>query len=512
MDEAKGDQILKILTKKFNPWWVGKRIPIESFRRSDFDYISPQLRKQNAITLIGPRQIGKTTLMRQIINELITAEGKDPSRILYADLGDAELRVASQNLIPDILEVYQKDVLHEELSSLSSEICLFFDEVQRDNDWAEALKSQIDSDHEKKIHILATGSSSLKITQKSKETLPGRSELQLMLPLKFVDAVRLRSYMKSQPQGSGNMFPVIISQENALDAEKLRKEGKALRAEFDTALSKGAFGDFYSSCKELSKAYISNEAELQKSLLDYITKGGYPAVIKTEDTAACQRLLTSYANDVIVKDLMPWHRIRDFDTAEKLLFLIAKLSGNILNRQSLNRQLPGANGATIAKYISFFEQLKLMSQIPIYSKSIEGSAKHPKVYFQDAGLRNALCGVLDAAFNSEEQGHLAETVVCDHLHRLSFKLNSNSAGQISCYRAKGSKDVEKEIDFIMLVPKHRVELPIEVKFRENSGGMELMRNFMQDRKQKLGVVITREELLLKEGILYIPLWIFLIMC
>ncbi|MBI5159614.1 ATP-binding protein [Candidatus Micrarchaeota archaeon] len=487
MDVETEKSILVLLTNRFNKWWNNQNVFVPEFRRRDFKYLVKKLEEPKAITLIGPRQVGKTTVVMQIIRELIEQKKVPPKRIFYVQFDDVELRVLSKNnLLLDVLSIYQKYVLLEDLNLVNSEVYLFFDEVQRVDDWAEHVKALLAVNSN--IRVLATGSAGFSISQKSKETLPGRQELFAMFPLKFIDAVAL------------------YCSKNAcsLNANLLSVAGYELRAGFEAALAKKSFKEFFESCKKKYLDFAPNEAEMNAAITRYFSKGGYPEIVITDDPSSCQKLLKSYANDVIVKDLMPWFRIRDFPTAEKLLFLLASLSGAQMNVTELLKRLPGANAQTINKYISYFESLSIMGKVPVYTGSKLGSSKHPKTYFLDAGLRNAILGVIDAPIQDIEKGHLAETVAYDHLLRLAYKLNSSSRASISCVNQK-----KGEVDFVVELPRYAMKLPIEIKFRKNTANLK---GFYEFTGTRMGIIITENQLDLKGNVLFLPMWMFLIMC
>jgi len=493
MDAEAEKKMVTLLTNRFNRWWNNQRISTPDFKRRDFRYLIKKLDEPKAVTLIGPRQIGKTTVVMQIIRELIEKRNVNPKRILYAQFDDVELRLLSpDNLLLGVLEVYQKYVLMEDLNLAKSDVYLFFDEVQRVPDWAEQVKALHSANS--RLRILATGSAGFSISQKSKETLPGRQELFTMYPLKFIDALCLYDSVVMETFGKER-------------CARLDATGYELRAGFEEAVSKKSFSGFFEFCKGIYMETAPNESGINAALGRYFAKGGYPEIVITKDASACQKLLRSYANDVIVKDLMPWFKIRDFSTAEKLLFLLASVSGEQLNVNELLKRMPGSNLQTVNKYISYFESLNLLGRAPVYSGSKMGSAKHPKIYFFDVGLRNAILGTLDASIPDTEKGHIAETVAYDHIMRLAYKLNAASPGHVSCFQSKRG-----EVDFVLGLPRHSLKLPIEIKFRENVGNLKGMYEFLEITKGKMGIVVTENSLELKDGIMFIPLWMFLLLC
>jgi len=488
MEPEKEQELTRLLTNKLNPWWITSQAAAPAFQRSDFEYLFEKIKTSRAITLIGPRQVGKTTISKQIIRRLLE-QGIPANRIIYADFSDKEIRLQCAHPLYDVISLYRRNILQEDFEQLKSDAYLFLDEVQKDDEWAETVKSYID--HYEKLHILSTGSSSLNVSQKNKETLPGRSLLQVMLPLKFADFLRIRSFK--------GMF--------RHDADALRNSGKEMRSWFLQALQKRDFSRFEQLCLERRSLLSRQETDIEAEFGNYLSRGGYPQIAISDDVSQCNSLLNSYATDVIVKDLAGASRgIRDYDLAEKTLYLLAKISGEELNVNELLKHLQGRQYITVRKYIDLFDEACLINEIPIYSGTKLGSTKHPKIYFQDVGMRNALCGLLDAPFSETDKGHLAETIACDHINRLSFKLNLNIRGNVYCW--KSSKG---EVDFVVRLPRFRLELPIESKYRRNPESAP-MREFLESRKQPLGLILTRDVLKLDRGVLFMPMWAFALMC
>lgn len=489
MDAESEREMVRLLTNRFNKWWIGQKIKVPEFKRRDFEYLIKKINDPKALILIGPRQVGKTTVVMQIIDTLLD-EGIEPKRVMYVQLDDVELGMLSEkNLLIDILSAYQKNILMEDLNTIEKEVYLFLDEVQRVPDWAEQVKALNATN--KKIHILATGSASFNISQKSKETLPGRQELFIMYPLKFADATALHA----------SKFGT------KLDIQKIGEMSYKLREKFVEGLNKKSFSEFFEECKTYYMGLAQSQTEISNAVSRYLSKGGYPEIIITEDTAQCQKLLKSYANDVVVKDLMPWYSIRDFPTAEKLMFLLAANSGEQLNINELLKRLIGVNQATVNKYIDYIESLNIILRLPGYSGTKMGSTKHKKVYFCDVGLRNAVLGLLDAPFPDFERGHLAETVAYDHIERLAYKLNEASPGNVTYYLGKGG-----EVDFVIDLPRYGTKLPIEIKFREKIDDLDGLKEFMEIKKIDMGIVVTEDMLKWDKKILFIPLWMFLTVC
>lgn len=108
--------------------------------------------------LVGPRQVGKTTGLRQLL-------ARTADKYHYANADD--LLATDRTWL---LEQWQKALL------LGDGALLVIDEIQKIPNWSEALKSLWDM-HPRRLRVVVLGSSSLQIQTGLTESLAGRFEL-----------------------------------------------------------------------------------------------------------------------------------------------------------------------------------------------------------------------------------------------------------------------------------------------------------------------------------------------
>ncbi len=121
--------------------------------------------------VIGPRQVGKTTLVRQLLEETSTVPWH------YASADEPSLR-------PTEWIEQQWEVARIKLKGgTSSSVILVLDEVQKAGQWSEAVKRLWDQDtvEKKSVKVVLLGSSSLLLQKGLSESLAGRFEV-LRLP------------------------------------------------------------------------------------------------------------------------------------------------------------------------------------------------------------------------------------------------------------------------------------------------------------------------------------------
>jgi predicted AAA+ superfamily ATPase len=122
-----------------------------------------------AILLMGPRQVGKTTLV-----DAILSRRKEPVLRLNADE-------------PDVREILA-DITSQRLRSLiGRNRIVFIDEAQRIANIGLTLKLIVDQIPE--VQVIATGSSALELAATIKEPLTGRKFEFFLTPFKFIELV-----------------------------------------------------------------------------------------------------------------------------------------------------------------------------------------------------------------------------------------------------------------------------------------------------------------------------------
>jgi uncharacterized protein len=160
---------------RYNPWWeekygfesmVERPMPLERMKR--------HLDSGHIVFLTGLRRIGKTTLLKLFIKDLIAKEQVKPEHILYVSLDDYLL--SKKNVI-EIVEEYRKI----QRLSLKQKVFLFLDEISYQKDYEIQLKNLYDSQTAK----VYASSSSASILKGRKPDLTGRSITLEVLPLDF---------------------------------------------------------------------------------------------------------------------------------------------------------------------------------------------------------------------------------------------------------------------------------------------------------------------------------------
>ena len=163
MEEISLEEI-RLRAERDNPWWsdpsyavlerdLPRRVYFDSFKR-----LALNRGVKRAAILLGPRRVGKTVMLRQLIAESISS-GTDPRSIMYVSV-DAP--------------VYARMRLEKFLSFIPAQDSgiVIFDEIQYLSDWENHLKDLVDS--YPKLKFIASGSAAAALRLKSRESGAGR--------------------------------------------------------------------------------------------------------------------------------------------------------------------------------------------------------------------------------------------------------------------------------------------------------------------------------------------------
>lgn len=159
---------------QYNPWWEDE-FNLENIiiRDKYVNILKENIENKHIIFLTGLRRVGKTTLMKLIIKNLLD-KNINKKNILYVSVDDYLLK--NKNLF-EIIDEYKK--IHR--IKFEEKIYVFFDEITFQNEYHQQLKNLYDKLN---IKIYATSSSS-SLLKDRKAYLTGRSITLEVKPLDF---------------------------------------------------------------------------------------------------------------------------------------------------------------------------------------------------------------------------------------------------------------------------------------------------------------------------------------
>jgi predicted AAA+ superfamily ATPase len=145
----------------------------------------------------------------------------------------------------------------------------------------------------------------------------------------------------------------------------------------------------YTRLTPLNMLEVQQEADWKQQLL----RGGFPLSLLAASDRASMRWRSNFITTYLERELPLLGLDSDVRVLRKLLLMIAKSQGQLLNTQGLSNSL-GITRPTAARYIDFMEKSYLLTRLePYYANTKKRLVKSPKLYLTDTGLFHALIGV-----------------------------------------------------------------------------------------------------------------------
>ncbi len=387
-------------------------------KRTISNNIQAHLKEPEMTVLIGPPQAGKTYLMR-ILEEKLKAKGAK-TLFLSLDIDDHKSFFVSQaNLI---------DYIHLQVGDTKAYV--FIDEIQRKEDAGLFLKDVYDRQLPYKFII--SGSGSLDLKAKIKESMAGRKQLFQVLPISFEEFAN---------------FKTNYQYENRLQ-------------------------DFFSI----------EEIKAQSFLQEYMTFGGYPRVVIANVVDKKKSEMNEIYTSYIERDISDLLRVEKPDAFKNLLKIMASQIGNLVNITELASTI-GISEKTVAHYLWYLEQTFILQKVTPYYRNIRSEiTKAPMYYFYDTGLRNYLLGIFGLPEIPQAlAGYLFENVIFGMIRQKE----SHTSTSVHFWRTRDNA----EVDFVLETGLD--VLPIEVKYKrmDKPETTRSYRSFLARYKPKIGYIV-----------------------
>jgi len=167
---------------KLNPWWQKKEFEAGIERKRYLEALIPLFNRRQINVIIGSRRIGKTTILKQLIKNLLEKNGVKAEEILYLELDHPQL---VKTPVSEHLKKFRKQFMH----SSDKKLFLFLDEIQESPDWERELKSIYDVEN---VKMVCTGSTSSLIKSQGGK-LTGRQIVTPIYPLTFGEFLSFRN-------------------------------------------------------------------------------------------------------------------------------------------------------------------------------------------------------------------------------------------------------------------------------------------------------------------------------
>ncbi len=134
----------------------------------------------------------------------------------------------------------------------------------------------------------------------------------------------------------------------------------------------------------------SNEHLHEKYFLDYLSKGGIPEYILTNDDAYIRELM----DNIIYKDIAAVHGIRQISVLKDYFLLLMERSGKTLSINKIAKVL-GISTESSKRYFDLFCDTFIVYPVSRFGKLNEQLVSPKKIYCCDTGIRNFYTGERD---------------------------------------------------------------------------------------------------------------------
>jgi uncharacterized protein len=429
--------------RQYNPWWSGGRFPdLPKWRRAAFREIMAWAHEPpagRALLLSGARQIGKTTLYLQTIDQLLD-QGVAPTNILYATFDHPLLKLIGLDALVRLWREFEPVQAGPEY--------LFLDEIQTTKDWQTWIKHQVD--FEKRRRIAVTGSAT-PLASEGQESGVGRWQTIRLPTLSFYEYLQLKNLS----------VPSLPRVDSLLELFRWEPTRSLKVAEQARPLA----GLFH----------------------EYLLRGGFPQTAQVDSISLAQKLLREDIVDKVLKrDMTALFGVRRVLELEQVFLYLCLHDGGQLDLVELCSSLQ-LKRPTVANFIALLEAAHLVYRLLPFGYGKQVLRARPKIYLADPAISpGVLLKGKSLLENPDALGRAVETAFFKHVFTRYY---TRSIG-FSFWRGKR----DQEVDIIADLDGRLV--PFEVKYRspEHTGPRDLkgLLEFCTEYQIANGYVITRD--------------------
>ncbi len=378
----------------------------------------------NKITVIaGIRRSGKTYEIFNIMKHLLDI-GTPRGNILYINFEDERFIGFGAGDFDYIMDAF------ELLSDIDKnhDIHIFFDEIQNVADWDRAIRRLYDTN---KYKIFLTGSSSKLLSMEISTSLAGRDLTYIMYPFSFKEFLRAKKF----------------------NPDKLH--------------------------------VYSDAGKLKKYAMEYILYGGFPEIAYIDDTSTKRRIISSYYDTIIFRDMSGRYNISDINVLKLIIGYAINSYSSEFSSTKLYNYLKSINISiskkTVSNYIQYAENAFFISMNLKFSNSYKKMHQTRKKLY-----------LIDNSFSllykkSDDNGKLLENSVYIQLLRIKEIYNNMD---IFYYRNAC------EIDFIV-TEDYNLFMAVQACYDLNMNNFDRevkpLKKFLDKYNLKNGIIITMND-------------------
>ena len=313
--------------------------------------IQEQLKNDEVVLIIGARQVGKTTVLRQIEDIIKTQD----TPCYFLNLEDPEYLALLNESPKNLFKIFSFD--------LKKKSFVLIDEVQYLKNPTNFLKYFYD-EYKQSIKIIATGSSAFYLDRKFKDSLAGRKKIFTLQTLSFREFLRFK-------------------------------------------------GEEELSRKDFEKLALHEKEKIIFNYREYLIYGGYPKVVLSS-LSEKEEVLKDLAYSYIKKDIFDAN-IKQEEVFFRLLKIIASQIGNLINAAELASTLDVSRTMIDDYLFLMPKSFHIGLVKPVYKNLRKELTKMPKAYFMDLGLRNFLLKDFKPFAERQDSGQVLENAMYKEL-------------------------------------------------------------------------------------------------
>ena len=485
---------------RLNPWWKDRTAIDEDPKVVALDASALTTTPDPDIfeagdyiySLRGPRQVGKTTLVKLMIKRLL--EKAPPHNVLYYSFESEQNPIDVENVINEYFDTSGQ--------SKKSRRYMFLDEISNVIDWQRPIKMFKDMNMLENCTVVTTGSHSVDLA-KATELLGGRRGVprksaldRVVMPMNFRRFVMATD--RTLYDDAARVVP--LDQKSRLSMLKMAASGEIARP-----------------VKELR----IRQNELDSCLHKYLVAGGIPFIVD-------RFVKDGHVDDVHYRAYMDLvksgfgHLGKDPAHAGQIMGRIAECTGTTVSWSSLKSETAVSSHHTVGEYVKILGDMFCTSMLYRYNSAsdIPKYDAQKKLYFRDPfffhmanglGLDNIYDRSLECMDDPGCLAKLVEQVVGEHIVRLAYstlgmRVAYGHDNAVFYWRSRS----QREVDFLVR-DRGGGMIPVEVKYQGQikSGDMYGIYDYGRATGTGGGILVTKGEMKAGRGAGRLPASVFL---
>lgn len=360
-------------------------------KRSLLEALKDHLFEKEISLVVGPRQAGKTTLLR-LLEKYLEDQGKTTVFLNLDVEADKRFFSSQEALIQKI-----------QLEAGIKKAYVFIDEIQRKENAGVFLKGIYDMNLPYKF--IASGSGSLELKEKIHESLAGRKRLFELGTLSFEEFVNYKTNYRYE--------------------EKLH--------------------DFF---------YVE-EQKTRDLLEEYLAFGGYPRVVIEETHAEKRKVIDEIYRSYIDHDISLLLGVKKSDEFINLVKIMASQIGQLINHTELSSTLGISLPTVKEYLWYLEKTFILRKVTPYFRNIRKEIIKNPIYYFYDLGLRNHALGVLGNLTNPIDKSYVFKNFIFNQIREKITHTSAQIHFWRTKAKAEVDFIIDKGLEIIPLEAKYK---------------------------------------------------------